>query len=213
MKNKSQRRMLLSFVTLLLCSILLILTTYVLFSDTAVIQNHLAAGDLQVTLVRTDLKGKIYGVDGLLKEYHNPGRIDFSTPTEENIFDIKDGIYAAPGIEYNATLDVINLSDITFGYYIEIVVDEKSSKELCSQIVIKITSGDKEISGTLASLTLGSENDFVSILDVGYTSTFNVELYFIDDDSVNNSAMDQKVYFDLVVHAVQVTSSQNSSSN
>ena len=189
---------------------ILVLTVYAFFAENLVLLNHLEAGDLEVSLVRTDLKGKVYGEGGNLQDYHNPGRIDFSTPTDYNLFDLEDETYVVPGSQYIATMEVINDGDVTFGYYVEILVDKSSSEELCEQLQVTVTCGDKTINTTLKDLNLGGEGDYLAILDLGCISTFTVEIYFIDDSDINNDAMDKKVYFDLVVHAQQVTSSQNS---
>lgn len=210
MKVKKKRRMLLSIITLLLCVNILILTVYAFFADNVVLVKHLYSSDLEVSLVRTDLNCKLFANDGSLVDYHNPTRVDFSAPTEQNLFDLEEGIYVVPGSQCIATMEVVNNGYVKFGYYVEILLDKTSSEELCDQLNIVVTCGDKTITSTLSDLTLGDEGDYISILDIGCISTFTVEIYFIDDSTINNDAMDKKVYFDLVVHAVQVTSNQNS---
>ena len=210
MKSKYANKILLSSVTLLLCLAILTLTVFVFFDNSVGLINHIESGELDVSLVRTDLKGKVFSSDGALKDYHNPARIDFSTPSKYNLFDLKDDVYVVPGCEYIATMEVINNGDVKFGYYIEFVVRDDSSLELCEQLQVVVTSGDKTITTKLSDFMLGGEGDYISILDIGCISTVTVEVCFIDDSSINNAAMDKKVYFDFIVHAQQVTSVLNS---
>ena len=213
MEGKSSKIFLLSCVTLLLCLTLLIATLYTMYVNEMNLVNHLSAGDLEITLVRTEITGKVYGSDGLMHDYSNTNRVDFSNPTEANLFDLTEETYFVPGMEYKATLAVENNSDTVFGYYVELLVSDESSKELCNQLQVVISSEDKQVSGKLSDLFLGSENDYVSIVELGASSSLTVEIYFVDDSSVNNNVMDEKVYFDLVVHANQIVRNQDSSNN
>ena len=209
--KKKYRRLLLSCVTILMCLSALVALAYILFTDNIKLVNHLNAGDLEVTLTRTNLTGKVFGPDGQLRDYSNNAHIDFSDPNDDNLFDLYKDAYIVPGVEYKAEMLVTNESIMTFGYYVEILVSEDSAIELCEQLYVTITSGDKKVTGTLADLNLGGESDFISILEVGDSSSFSIEVIF--NDNGNNSAMDKTVYFDLVVHAVQIASSNDSTSN
>ena len=208
--KKKIRRLLFSCATILMCLTLLVAVAYALFTDNINLVTHITTGDLDITLTRTNLTSIVIGPDGKLRDYTNTGHIDFSTPSNDNLFDLYEGVYIVPGVEFKATLLVENFSDIEFGYYVELLVSDDSSLELCEQLLVTITSGDKQVSGTLADLKLGSENDFISKLNVGDSSTFDIEIIFEDNDN-SNAAMDKTVYFDLVVHAIQITSSQDSS--
>lgn len=208
--KKKIRRLLFSCATILMCLTLLVAVAYALFTDNINLVTHITTGDLDITLTRTNLTSIVIGPDGKLRDYTNTGHIDFSTPSNDNLFDLYEGVYIVPGVEFKATLLVENFSDIEFGYYVELLVSDDSSLELCEQLLVTITSGDKQVSGTLADLKLGSENDFISKLNVGDSSTFDIEIIFEDNDN-SNAAMDKTVYFDLVVHAIQIPSSQDSS--
>ena len=201
---KERKVFLVSSITILLCFIVLMSALYVYFANQKGLVHHLSSGDLEATLVRTNLIGNVYGSDGMFHEYSNSERIDFSQPSDKNLLDLdKDSLFV-PGTEYNATLVVENNADVVFGYYIEVIVDDESSKEFCEQLQITISSGDKKVQGKLSTLLLGSETDYVSIVEVGSSSTFNIEISFIDDSNINNNVMAQNAYFDLVVHAVQI---------
>ena len=208
--KKKIRRLLFSCATILMCLTVLVAVAYALFTDYIKLTTHITTGDLDITLTRTNLTSIVMGPDGKLREYTNTGRIDFSTPSNDNLFDLYEGVYIVPGVEFKATLLVENFSDLEFGYYVELLVSDDSAQELCEQLLVTITSGEKQVSGTLADLKLGSENDYISKLNVGDSSTFDIEIIFEDNDN-SNAAMDKTVYFDLVVHAIQIPSSQDSS--
>ena len=210
--KKKYRRLLLSCVTILMCLSALVALAYILFTDNIKLVNHLNAGDLEVTLTRTNLTGKVFGPDGQLRDYSNNAHIDFSNPNDDNLFDLYKDAYIVPGVEYRAEMLVTNNGSTTFGYYIEIIVSEDSSPELCEQLYITITSGDRQVSGTLADLYLGTETDFISVIEANGSSTFDIEIIFKDNDN-SNAAMDKTVYFDLVVNAVQIPSSTDSNNN
>jgi hypothetical protein len=158
------------------------------------------------------LKGKILGTDGNMYDYHNPAQIDFSKPTQNNLFDLHDDVYIVPVVEFKASLLVSNLGTTPFGYYVNIVVSDDSSISLCEQLYVTITAGDKRVSGTLADLYLGGENDFISIIESNGSSSFDIEIIFKDNGN-NNAAMDKTVYFDLIVNAVQIPSSADTNND
>ena len=213
MDSKSSRIFFVSSATILICLVVLISSLYSMYVSGNSYVNHLKTGDLEVTLIRTEVTGKVYGSDGLMHDYSNTEHVDFSNPTEQNLFDLTEETYFVPGMEYKASLSVENNSDVVFGYYVEILVSDESSEALCQQLEVVISSGDKQVSGKLSDLLFGNESDYISIVELDSASTFTIEISFIDDSTVNNEAMGEKVYFDLVVHAVQATSSQNSSNN
>ena len=137
---------------------------------------------------------------------------DDTESDDDNLFDLYKDAYIVPGVEYRAEMLVTNNGSTTFGYYIEIIVSEDSSPELCEQLYITITAGDKKVSGTLSDLYLGTEADFISVIEANGSSTFDIEVVFQDNDN-SNAAMDKTVYFDLVVNAVQIPSSTDSNNN
>lgn len=208
--KKKIRRLLFSCATILMCLTILVAVAYALFTDNINLTTHITTGDLDITLTRTNLTSIVMGPDGKLTKHTNADHIDFSTPSDDNLFDLYEGIYIVPGVEFKATLLVENNSDMEFGYYIELLVSDDSAQELCEQLLVTITSGDKKVSGTLADLQLGAEDDFISSLKIGDSSTFDIEIIFTDNGN-SNAAMDKTVYFDLVVHAIQIPGSQDSS--
>ena len=220
-----KRTLLVSGSVILLCMTFVIGMTVALFTDKAVVNNHLKAGDLNVTLLRTKLD--TYSVDKNTGFLHNTPTntetVDFSTPTARNVFDIVKGQdLIVPCSWYEATMEIGNntiyaTSDVAFSYWIEIKLDTKdlSEKEiqdlkLDEQIKITVTSKlgtseEKSEWQTLdKGLTIGSEQGPISTVAKGSSESFKVKMEFLDVDD-NNLAKTQSLNFDLIVHAVQAT--------
>ena len=201
-------RVLLCCATIMMCITLMVLTIYSSYTDETELVSHLNAKNLEITLVRTNLSSLVYGNDGVMRENVNSTKVDFTKANNKNIFDLTKSTQIVPGTKYKATMCLENKGSVVIGYYVEILLDEnKSDDVLCKQIQVTITADNgKKVSKKLSDLKLGSENDLISSVDIGGSSTFDVEISFIDDDNVNNNAMEKKVDFDMVVYAIQIPS-------
>lgn len=206
-----KRSILLSILTLMLCLALVAVGTYALFTDSVTLDNHLKAGNLNVTLTRTSLTTKTLDkTTGFLVD--NPVNnevVDFSDATERNVFDIdekKDLI--VPQCSYAATMKIENKSDVAFKYWIEVVL-KSATNELAEQLDVTVTT----TKGTSARLDkgvyVGSKDAPIGVVAVNESQTFIISVTFVDNDKVNNDAMGDKVDFDIVVHAVQETENPN----
>lgn len=214
-----KRSVLLSVMTLVLCLALVAGGTYALFSDQVTLTNHLEAGTLDITLTRTNLVTTSLDANtGFLVETENSKDIDFSKPYDptdpnaenENVFDIVDGTLIVPGCEYTAEMQIANNSDVAFGYWLEIVFDDTVDLTLAEQLKITVTTvdGNKSISGMLNTSAglIGKEADPVGVLAKGGSALFTISVEFCDlDHSVNNNAKGTTFNFDVIVHAVQIT--------
>lgn len=212
--EKKRRKLLLSCVMILLCILLLTAGSYALFSDSVILQNHLEAGDLDITLTRTKLEVKELGADGFLHSVTNTNPVDFSDGSSDtkNLFDLDGQTYIVPQSEYIATLVIENnetKSNVAFGYWIEIIIDEDSSSVLAEQLLVSVTTAKGTKTGYLTDMFFGAENDFLGVLAVSEEAEFSISVLFEDDDSKNNDAMSKTVYFDIKVHAIQVTENPN----
>lgn len=206
-----KRSVLLSVMTLVLCLALVAGGTYALFSDQVTLTNHLEAGTLDITLTRTNLVTTSLNAEtGFLVETENPDDVDFSNPTNKNVFDITDETLIVPGCMYSAEMQIANNSDVAFGYWLEIVFDDTVDLTLAEQLKITVTTVDenKSISkmlNTSAGL-IGTEADPVGVLAKTGAALFTITVEFCDlDHSVNNNAKRKTFDFDVVVHAVQIT--------
>ena len=217
--TKKKRSVLLSVLTLLLCLALVASGTYALFSDQVTLKNHLVAGTLDITLIRTNLTTTSLDANtGFLVKTENPEDIDFSKPADvndpnaknKNVFDITDETLIVPGCTYAAEMQIQNNTDVAFGYWLEIVFDDTVDLTLAEQLKVTVTTVDesKSVSGMLNTKAglIGGENDPIGVLAKGGAALFTITVEFCDlDHSVNNNAKNGTFDFDVVVHAVQVT--------
>ena len=217
--TRKKRSVLMSVLTLLLCLALVASGTYALFSDQVTLKNHLVAGTLDITLIRTNLTTlSLDNNTGFLVKTENPEDIDFSEPANlndpnaenKNVFDITDETLIVPGSMYSAEMQIQNNSDVAFGYWLEIVFDDTVDLTLAEQLKITVTTVDdsKSISGMLSENAglIGGENDHIGVLAKSGAALFTITVEFCDlDYSVNNNAKNTSFDFDVVVHAVQVT--------
>ena len=217
--TKSKRSVLLAVLTLMLCLALVAGGTYALFTDQVTLKNHLQAGTMDITLIRTNLKTKsLNDATGFLVETENPEDVDFSKPYDpndpnsknENVFDITDETLIVPGCVYSAEMQIANNTDVAFGYWLEIVFDDKVDLTLAEQLKITVKTADdnKSISKLVKDSAglIGAEGDPIGILAKTGSALFTVTVEFCDlDHSVNNNAKSTSFDFDLIVHAVQVT--------
>ena len=229
--TKKQRSVLLTVMTLVLCLALVAGGTYALFSDQVTLGNHLVAGTLDITLIRTNLTTTSLNREtGFLVETEKSKDIDFSKPWDpakpelenENIFDITEGVLIVPGSKYSAEMLIANSkegyeeyeSSVAFGYWIEIKLGTAGNTALAEQINITVTTVDatKKIDAKALSESggmIGSDTDPIGVLALGGENLFTVTIEFVDDvidsDIVNNDVMGATFDFDLIVHAVQIT--------
>lgn len=223
-----QRSILLAVMTLVLCLALVAGGTYALFSDDVTLKNHLKAGTLDVTLERTKLSVHELNPDtGFINKdpIVDDEDVDFSDPVTDmedpkfvNVFGITKDTLIAPGCKYTAEMRLTNNTDVAFGYWLEIVFDDKENLELADQLYVTVTTGEGDDAVTVAqgflstfSTTgeIGAKGSNLDVLAKNTTSTFTITVEFDSDDDVNNDAKNQSLGFDLVVHAVQVTTDPN----
>ena len=111
-----RRSIILSAMTLMLCIALVAGGTYALFTDSVKLTNHLQAGTLDITLVRTNLKTKsLNQTTGFLVETENADDVDFSKANGDNVFDMTEGTLVVPACWYEAEMQITNNSDVAFG--------------------------------------------------------------------------------------------------
>ena len=222
-----KRALIVSGAVILLCMTIIAGTTWALFTDTQTVSNHLQAGDLEITLARTELtKRTLNSVGKLVTSDPDTTRLDFSNPTDENVFGIVENEKIVPGTKYVAKMEIANKSDVAFGYWVKIdCKDEDVAKTLAEQLKIIIytdKNGDGAIDTTsegvdstvATGLEVGSDKDYIGTLECGKAENFIVSVEFIDMGytykdgvltSTNDGAQTQSVEFDLIVYAIQVT--------
>lgn len=214
MKSTNRKRALLvSASVILLCMTIIVGMTWALFTDTQKVTNHLQAGDLSITLKRTELTKTTLNAQGkLVTSDPDTTTKNFSNPTDENVFGIVEGEKIVPGTKYVAKMQVENHSDVAFGYWIEIVCTDKTNgADLAKQLKVTVNTGSDASAFINDGLTVGSSSNYVGELIIGATAEFTVTVEFLDSFVAENNidhndlAQGENLSFDLVVHAVQAT--------
>ena len=214
MKSTNRKRALLvSASVILLCMTIIVGMTWALFTDTQKVSNHLQAGDLSITLKRTELTKTTLNAQGkLVTSAADTTVVNFSNPTDENVFGIVEGEKIVPGTKYVAKMQVENHSDVAFGYWIEIVCTDKTNgADLAKQLKVTVNTGTDASASVNDGLTVGSSSNYVGELIIGATAEFTVTVEFLDSFVAENNidhndlAQGENLSFDLVVHAVQAT--------
>ena len=211
-----KRALLLSGAVVLLAMTVIVGMTWAVFTDTQKVSNHLQAGDLSITLKRTELTKTTLDADGYLVDMPKDTTVvNFSQTTDENIFSLTKNEKIVPGSKFVAKMEIENNSDVAFGYWIEIVCTDKTNgKDLAKQLRVTVNTGKSTGATVEKGLQIGSERSCIDVLAVGEDDTFTVTVEFIDGgydyengvlSSGNNAAKKENLGFDLVVYAVQVT--------
>lgn len=214
MKSTNRKKALLvSTAIILLCMTIIVGMTWALFTDTKTVSNHLQAGDLSITLKRTELTKTTLNAQGkLVTSAPDTTTKNFSNPTDENVFGIVEGEKIVPGTKYQASMQIENHSDVAFGYWIEIVCTDKTNgADLAKQLKVTVNTGADASASVNDGLTVGSSSNYVGELIIDATAEFTVTVEFLDSFVAENNidhndlAQGESLSFDLVVHAVQAT--------
>ena len=198
-----------SLVAILLALMVIVGVTFALFSDSTKISNHLDAGTLKITLVRESLTGSALADDGTLAAVTDNTVKDF-TNSSDNVFNLKSGDLVVPKSTYTANMKLNNNGSVAFGYWVEIKVNGAtptgSNLALAQQLKVTVTpaGGNAQSSYVDKGLYVGSQSAPIATVLRNASTTFSVSVMF-DDLSTNNSAELGSITFDLVVHAIQVT--------
>ena len=217
MRGTNRNRVLLvSSSVILICLTVIVGVTLALFTDTVTVKNHLQAGDLNITLKRTNLVTcSLDATTGYLKGTENGETVDFSGQTNRNIFDINSETRIVPGCYYIATMELSNNaenSDAAYSYWIEMKLDTEGISDedlaklkLDEQLKVTVTSRAGTTVKTLSEgLEIGDAETPIGTLSKGTFENFNVKVEFMDNGE-NDAAKAQSLKFDLIVHAVQAT--------
>lgn len=200
-----------SVVTFTLCLALVAGGTYALFSDQVTLTTHLKAGSMDITLKRVNLVTRTLDRQtGFLEEVSSSELVDFSAPTDRNVFDLEDGDKIVPGCVYFAELELTNNTDVAFAYWVEIVNRGSDDLPLADQlrVSVRVGEGEKQTEILSEGLTVGDQANPIGVMARSDSESFVVGLEFLDLQS-NNSAMNQNLNFDVIVHAVQVVNPPN----
>ena len=191
--------------------------TWALFTDTQNVINHLRAGDLSITLTRTELTKTTLNTPGYLEEVQVQKSTDkpeaFSKSTDKNVFEIGENEKIVPGCKYVAKMKIENQSDVAFGYWVGIdCADKTEGANLAKQLKVTVNTGsDSSAFVNDGLLVTGEDENYIAKLAIGASAEFTVTVEFldsfVDDNNIdsNDLAQGERLAFDLVVYAVQVT--------
>ena len=215
---KKKRVLLVSCSVILLCMSIIVGMTYALFTDSVSVKNHLKAGNLDITLTRTNLEYSVLNEDGELAVTEVKDDYNFTDSTNENVFgiDAKD-IRIVPGSYFDADMEIANNGNVAFTYSVGISLIGNSNA-LAEQLQVTVTHPDgtittKKLSELAGGLSISTGK--MKVTDA--TQSFSVKIDYIDDVVANANlangetpmdndlAQTQSAVFDLVVTAVQAT--------
>ncbi len=206
--------LLITVAVILLCSATIAGVTYALFTDSSSVDNHLKAGNLDVTLKRVSLEYTVFDEDGYLDVVTLDGEENellLTKSTAENVFGIdSDTNRIVPGSYFDAKLAIGNNGDVAFDYSVEIKLiteDEEEANALSSQLKLTVTDASGNAKSYMLSELYGTADCKVLAGHMKKTDTehfFNVKVSF-ENDANNNAAKAQTAVFDLVVSATQAS--------
>lgn len=204
MNNKFIKSLMLSMISVILLVTATFVSTFVLYSDTTEVNNHIVAGSVEVGFKRTCYEGTPSLKDGTLGDYTiiDDTALDLKDDSSK-IFNIKN---AMPSLTHKAVLEVSNEDSIAFVYTVRLInltAEAENDKALANQILIEISNGEQSIQFMLADyekpenvITLGT------IYAGAEAQTFTISATFLNSE-YNNLAKYGKVSFDIQLLAVQ----------
>ena len=144
---RKKRAVTLSLAGILLCICLIVGGTYALYTDRATVRNHLRAGVLNLTLVRTDLTYTVLNAEtGYMEEKRVADDKDFSASTGESIFGFASGtsLLMVPGSCFRADLTVgrKEQNDVAFDCFVELRLLKESDPAFAEQLLVSVTDSD-----------------------------------------------------------------------
>lgn len=219
---KKKGIVLLSCSIILLCVSMVVGGTYALFTDSLRGNEHLQAGTLDVQLQRTSYEYAMLNDNGYLETTVNTTVVDFTQPTNENVFGLNSDAMIVPGSYAEADMVIVNNGNVAFDYDVTLTLSgdsEGNLNALAQQLRVTVTATDANgnaLANTTPVVCLLSDcktaNGYQVLSGARVDRTdsnryFTVRIDFLDDVVTggidNNAAQGQEVFFDLLVSAVQ----------
>ncbi|MBQ7365576.1 MAG: hypothetical protein IJW46_08260, partial [Clostridia bacterium] len=192
-RTTRKRVMLVSCAVILLCFCVIAGSTYAIFTDSVKSVNHLEAGKLDLTLVRTKLVTRTLDADGYLQTKTDNSSISFTDANAANLFGITESTIIIPFSYIEATMVIGNAGNVAFGYGIYIHSLDEVPNELANQISVTVTHPDGSTTKKwLSELTKDNSLTIVDKKEMGVNDpeiTFTVRIEFenLDENgSINN---------------------------
>ena len=151
----------------------------------------------RVKLTGTRLQG------GSMVEFTNETQIDFSNPTDENLFGISKNETVVPGCKYEATMTLSNEGDFALDYWMEVRMTSGFDTALAEQLKVTLTVNGVDYTTSVGN-PLGDMRAPIGQIAKGERITFTISVEFIEHEN-NNAAQGQTVVFDLYVTTTQAS--------
>ena len=218
---KKINALLLSAVTILMSVTLMVVGSFALFSDTVTIQNSQQAGELKVTLIRASVVTTNLNASGVTETATDDADKTFEELKNESVFGFSDEDMLIPGMYSEASFVIANESDVAFGYYVKVELDDENNVKLAEQMKVSVVTGltvsGDETNYTCATnadvesfekmlsegLTVGAEDDFIGTVAVGTKQGFSIRLTF--DEGATEDYMNLSTAFKVTIYAIQNT--------
>lgn len=184
--------------------------TFALFTDHVWVRNHLKAGNLDITLTRTNLEYTALASDGKLDIITNSDEYDFTNATDENVFGLNSAdTLIVPGSYFDADMKITNMGNVAFEYSVRIKLIGESNA-LAEQLMVTVTHPDGTTTSKMLSELAGELSIATGVMNANDASqSFSVKVEFVNYETTtpidNNDAQNQAAQFDLIVTAVQAT--------
>lgn len=215
---KKKRVLMIACAVVLLCMSMVIGITYGLYTASLTASNHLQAGNLDISLIRTDLSYCVLNEEGELAINRVEEDTDFTASTGQNIFGMDaSGLRIAPGAWFDAEMEIVNDGNVAFTYDVAIRL-QGDVNALAEQLKFTVTHPD----GTVTEKLLSQLTEEMSVAAgkmkvTDKAQSFRVKVEFLDDVKENTNlpqgstpmdndlAQSQVAVFDLFVTATQST--------
>ena len=141
---KRKRILLSSCSVILVCMTVIIGMTWALFTDSLSVKNHLQAGDLAISLRRTNLEYCVLDADGKLAVTKIEDDLDFTESSKNNVFGIDaENMLIVPQSYFTAEMELINKGNVAFTYEVAIKLASEVN-DLVEQLKITVTGPDNQ---------------------------------------------------------------------
>ena len=131
MKKSSLSVVVLCLGVALTCASLVAAGTYALFSDTVTVNNHLQAGTLKATLIRTAHSYSILDEEGMLKETKVESE-NVKSEDMSNAFDLPSDALIVPTSKLSASFKIQNNDSVAFNYSVSLILTDNSGDPITS---------------------------------------------------------------------------------
>ena len=222
---KRKKGLLLAIFVIIAALALITSGTIALFNTKVRIVSHFESGTLTAELLRVGHEKMYLGdEDGKMhKTTVAMGEESTEVNDLENVFELAEDDYIVPQCKQVATFKITNGGNVAFDLLIQLVLhngeqdSKESDEELLEQLSVtveRITSAgvvlkddeEHELKITRSGDELSDDTSFeLEGFAPESVSYFRVSVEFIDDDDINNDAMTQNAYFDLIINAIQST--------